>query len=291
MTNTDTDTETEKPFAPPVENPVEDPPEGLYEPAGRVDLLPGPDAVNDEAAVFFAERGYLAVAGVLTPAEVAASLASLEDLVEGRIEGFNGVQNEAQAGDDPETPAIDRVRKLWFTGDECQRCGMPVDHPLVKRIVAKLMPGREPAIFQTMALLKPPGRGREKPWHQDHAYFKVRLEDRIVGVWIALDHALVENGCMQLIDGGHLGGPLVHFSRRDWQLCDADVMKQASLAAVLAPGDALFFDSLLPHGTPPNRSGRRRRAMQFHYAPADTVKIAMEEHDGIFGSAGKSVYC
>ena len=150
---------------------------------------------------------------------------------------------------------------------------------------------REPEIFQTMALLKPPKQGREKPWHQDHAYFKVRLEDRIIGVWIALDPAVVDNGCMQVIDSGHLEGPLVHFTQRDWQLCDTDMMGQGSLAAELEPGAALFFDSLLPHGTPPNRSGKRRRAMQFHYAPADTVAIAKEEHDGIFGAAGKSVYC
>jgi hypothetical protein len=29
----------------------------------------------------------------------------------------------------------------------------------------------KPEVFQDMILVKPPNIGREKPWHQDHAYF------------------------------------------------------------------------------------------------------------------------
>ena len=36
-----------------------------------------------------------------------------------------------------------------------------------------------------MALVKP-AQGREKPWHQDHAYFNVALDTPIVGVWIPM---------------------------------------------------------------------------------------------------------
>ena len=36
----------------------------------------------------------------------------------------------------------------------------------------------------------------------------------------------------------------------------------------MQPGDALIFDGDLLHYTPPNRTGRRRRALQFHYASA-----------------------
>ena len=53
---------------------------------------------------------------------------------------------------------------------------------VVRRII-----GEEPMLFQDMALLKPPRVGREKPWHQDHAYFDLELRTRVVGVWIALD--------------------------------------------------------------------------------------------------------
>ena len=38
----------------------------------------------------------------------------------------------------------------------------------------------------------------------------------------ALDEATTENGCMHIIPGGHME-PIVHFKRRDWQICDEEV--------------------------------------------------------------------
>jgi hypothetical protein len=40
-------------------------------------------------------------------------------------------------------------------------------------------------LFQDMSMVKPPG-GREKPWHQDSAYFNLPKSTPVVGVWIAL---------------------------------------------------------------------------------------------------------
>ncbi|NJL31459.1 MAG: phytanoyl-CoA dioxygenase family protein [Phycisphaerales bacterium] len=66
---------------------------------------------------------------------------------------------------------------------------------------------------------------------------------------------------------------------------------KASIACPLAPGGALFFDSLLPHGTPTNHSSKRRRALQFHYAPADAHLVPQETRLAVFGSEGKDVSC
>ena len=62
-------------------------------------------------------------------------------------------------------------------------------------------------LIQDMALMKPPLKGSEKPWHQDNAYFDWTPLDGILGVWIALDEATVENGCMQIVPGSQLDGP------------------------------------------------------------------------------------
>ena len=83
-----------------------------------------------------------------------------------------------------------------------------------------------PVLFQEMALLKPP-KGREKPWHQDCAYFNYPLGTTIIGVWIALDHADANNGCLHILPGTHREGPVNHFKRRDWQICDTDVQSRA----------------------------------------------------------------
>ena len=106
---------------------------------------------------------------------------------------------------------------------------------------------------QDMALIKPPLVGSEKPWHQDQAYFNIPQGQTVVGVWIALDEAVPENGCMYIIPGSHTEGPVIHFKRRDWQICDTTVAMTA-IAVPLKPGGALLFHCLLHHGTPPSRS-------------------------------------
>ena len=185
----------------------------------------------------------------------------------------------------------DVVRKLWHFVDFDARLKAISHHPQMLAAITALMGGRAPFMFQDMALIKPPRLGREKPWHQDKAYFDYPLDTPIVGVWIALDEATIENGCMQLLPGRHKEGPIVHFNRRDWQICDNQIEGTASVAAPLAPGGLLFFDGLLPHGTPHNSSPRRRRALQYHYAPADVEKAAAEERLRHFGSEGKNVTC
>jgi phytanoyl-CoA hydroxylase len=95
---------------------------------------------------------------------------------------------------------------------------------------------------------------------------------------------------MQLLPGEHRE-PILHWKRRDWQICDSVVQGKRSTAVLLKPGGLLLFDGLLPHGTPHNRSGQRRRALQFHYAGANVQRIAATERMRIFGSEGKDATC
>lgn len=264
----------------------------LYRPTAVATGVQTLEDVGDEQLTFYREHGYVVVENALTPNEINQSLATLDRLVD---QEWAGTMYESAVGDDLDalTPEQrrDRVRKLAFYGPEAIDCGLLVDHPGLLRVVRLLMGGREPQLFQTMTLLKPPRVGREKPWHQDHAYFDLNVADRIVGIWIALDEATIDNGCMQLLDGGHHLGPMHHWKRRDWQICDTEIMGKTSVAAPLRPGGALFFDSLLPHGTPTNHSPNRRRAMQFHYAPADSRAVPTEQRLAVFGTEGKDVTC
>ena len=145
-------------------------------------------------------------------------------------------------------------------------------------------------LFQDMAMIKPPG-GREKPWHQDHAYFNLPLDTRVVAAWVALSDATIENGCMHVIPGGHREGPRVHFMRRDWQICDADVVWEHRLAVPMTVGDIMLFDGKLPHGTPTNRTDQQRWALQFHYIPRDAREVDEARRLDSFGSEGKDITC
>lgn len=133
--------------------------------------------------------------------------------------------------------------------------GSIAEHPGLANVLERFLGGR-PQLYQDMAMIKPPG-GREKPWHQDRAYFNLAQETPVVAAWIALDAATPENGCMRLVRGGHRDGPALHFMRRDWQICDSHLARSTQrVAAPMEAGDCLLFDALLPtapHGTTPRR--------------------------------------
>ncbi len=266
----------------------------LYAPAQVVEPLASLEAIDEAVVEQYHELGFIAVNNALTAGEVESARAGLADLIDGRNAGFNGVQLESWAkGDDGGAKATERgqlVRKLMAFCRHEPRLAAASEHAGLLAVVRRLMGGRAPKMFQDMALLKPP-RGREKPWHQDHAYFDLALGEPVVGVWIALDEATPANGCMHLIPGSHRDGPTVHFQRRDWQICDTTVRGRHVVACPLKPGGLLLFNGLTWHGTPTNQTEQRRRALQFHYAPADAVWTDKQARLDVFGEEGKDVEC
>jgi phytanoyl-CoA hydroxylase len=253
------------------------------------------EACTERAREHWISHGWLSVRGVLDDDDVADAKAAIDDLVAGRVAGFDGLMYERSVEESFDAMSAEErrnaVRKLWSF---C-RCDARMDRIAgdagIHEVLNGIFGGGKVRLFQDMALLKPPFLGREKPWHQDHAFFDFPLGTRIVGVWIALDPATLANGCMQVIDGGHREGPRNHFRRRDWQICDSEMLGRRSVAFPLAPGDALFFDGLIPHGTPANRTADRRRALQFHYCPADALEAAKDSRLAIFGGEGKGATC
>ena len=272
------------------------PPE-LYQPnrAAKIVSIARLEDISAREIALYHEHGYLVVREAFDAAKITAALAGLHHLVMGGLPDFTQIWFEAGAREILSTLTAeqreDAVRKIaFFTEVEPRLNALAADDRLLG-VIRRLLGGAAPFMFQDMLLLKPPRLGREKPWHQDHAYFDYPLGTPIVGAWIALDAATVENGCMQLLPGRHKEGPIAHFKRRDWQICDKDILGTRSIAAELPPGGLLLFDGLLPHGTPHNSSPQRRRALQFHYAPAGITKTAQEERMKIFGSEGKDVTC
>lgn len=251
------------------------------------------DQLSDADVQRFADLGYLAVRQLLTPDEVSGVLDGLAAVL--ATSGDAHVQYEAWAADRVGSASgderMDLIRKfMWFIKEDPRLTALAKNERILS-IVRRLCGSDDLTMMQDMALLKPPGGGREKPWHQDNAFFTIEPGTPIVGVWIALDEATPENGCMHVLPGTHREGPVVHFRRRDWQVCDDDVDRNRDTMIPLPPGGALFFHGLLQHGTPANRTDRRRRAVQLHYVPAGTPNIPEQRRLDIFGSEGKNVTC
>lgn len=268
-------------------------PSALYSADHPATYVESIEAIGDNDLQRFAVDGYLAVRNVLAAREIDDVLDGLSHVL--AHPGRADVQYESWAADRVETASgaerMDLVRRcMGFVTEDPRLRTLATDERILD-VVRRLTGSEDLAMFQDMALLKPPGGGREKPWHQDNAFFDYEPGTPIVGVWIALDPATPENGCMHVIPGSHVEGAVVHFKRRDWQLCDDEVDVARDTVVPLPPGGALFFHGLLHHGTPANRTGTRRRAVQLHYLPAATPGIPEERRLEIFGSEGKNVSC
>lgn len=258
------------------------------------DISGGFSSVTDDDINYFHQHGYLVIQDAFTPVEVEDALAGMVYLMDGKNPDFRAIQHEPKLaklkdnleGDDRR----DTIRKIFRFVDYEPRLNAMAAHSGLLGVLERIMDD-EPSLFQDMALVKPPRHGTEKPWHQDCAYFNLEQGTTVVGVWIALDEATPENGCMHIIPGSHNEGPMIHFKRRDWQICDTHVPVARDTMVPLQPGGCLFWHGLLHHGSPVNHSSQRRRALQFHYKPASSEEITTQDRMDVYGSEGKDVDC
>ena len=137
--------------------------------------------------------------------------------------------------------------------------------------------GREPLAAQTMFYFKPPG-ARGQALHQDQRSLEVR-PGTCLAAWMAVDPGDEDNGCMKIVPHSQDLAKLClidadrrkFFSGTTIEL--ADWMELRSLP--MQPGDVLFFNGQVIHGSWPNTTADRfRRAMIAHYVVGEAQKVA-----------------
>ncbi len=118
------------------------------------------------------------------------------------------------------------------------------------------------------AIFKPPRYGAETPWHQDAAYWDPAFRYTAISIWVPLQEATPENGCMEFIPRSHLRDVLRHRSiNNDPRIhgLELDPSEKHHLTPVascpLAPGGATIHGPYMLHHTGPNRSAIPRRAL------------------------------
>ena len=73
---------------------------------------------------------------------------------------------------------------------------------------------KKPAIIQSMYIFKQPKIGGEVVPHKDSSFMYTE-PTKLHGVWIALEDAEVDNGCMWFVPGSHREGTSYRFLRND----------------------------------------------------------------------------
>lgn len=137
--------------------------------------------------------------------------------------------------------------------------------------------GRDPYAVQTMFYFKPPG-ARGQALHQDQYYLRVQ-PGTCIAAWMAVDRCDRDNGCLQVVPG----------TRDVPVMCTEPADRAVSFTAdavplpagltpqevIMEPGDVLFFNGQLIHGSLPNRSRARfRRALIGHYVAGEARQVS-----------------
>jgi hypothetical protein len=227
-----------------------------------------PDAtvsVTPEQIAFFRAEGYLAVPQCLsTPAELAAMCRVYDRLFAARVGWEEGNAFDLAGTDEgkanlpqilgPSRYAPELRETLYFAN---------------ARHIARQLLGPEADGGGDHAILKPARHGAETPWHQDEAYWDPGIDYTSLSVWIPLQEATPENGCMVFVPRTHTLEVLPHHTVghdpriHALELDNLDQMADLLATAVSCPlpaGGATFHYSRTFHYTGPNVSDSPRRA-------------------------------
>jgi len=151
-------------------------------------------------------------------------------------------------------------------------------NPVIINHVADLL-GDDVVAWGSHFFCKMPGDGRAVAWHQDASYWPLS-PSHAVTVWLAIDDADLDNGCMKFIAGSHHSGHLTYrrSSPEEHNVLDQTVENAESFGPIviddLKAGEASIHNDLLLHGSEPNMSTRRRCGLTLRYAAA-SVKAGM----------------
>ncbi len=126
--------------------------------------------------------------------------------------------------------------------------------------------------MQSMLFVKPP-QFQGQAWHQDEIYIPTR-DRSLVGAWIALDDATIENGCLWVVPGSHRAGYLYpqrpHSNPDEFDFAQESFGFDESLEVPVEvkTGTVVFFNGYLLHRSRKNRSEIYRRVLVSHYCNA-----------------------
>ena len=158
-----------------------------------------------------------------------------------------------------------------------------LEDPRVQKLVVEAI-GPDVDCFLSQFIFKNPGAWGQ-PWHQDSFYFPFTPARPVVGLWLAITEATLENGCLHILPGSQAQPVHEHIPDRRpsanqgyVEIVDHDMSN--SEPCLLNAGDLMIFDSHLMHRSTDNGSDGIRAAMVYHCATAGTVDNGIERPDG-----------
>lgn len=235
-----------------------------------------PAVISDEQARFFHDSGYLILRGVLRGEELGRVQAAMDDLT---------AYGSAKTREDPDfmygkghRTGASVLKRIEYVIDKRDEMKVMLGHPFILRSVEKLMGPDLIPTWDSM-VLKLPGEGIIVPWHRD-AGTECVADTPIFNVDFYLDEA-DEDTCVWVMPGSH-AWPAERVAAWLDERRAGDTTKEAfrasgAVPALMQPGDVLFHNILVLHGSPSNASDKLRRVVYYEFRSAH-VEQAIGPH-------------
>jgi phytanoyl-CoA hydroxylase len=222
----------------------------------------------------FISQGYLVIRRLLDPTMLAATRAESVAICRGHRGAIDGVTPATAR--DTDTEVLARYLCIHFPHKISPLLRHAAMLPRVVEVLATVI-GPNVKMMQSMLFIKSEGKPGQA-WHQDETHIPTR-DRSLTALWVALDDATVENGCLWVIPGSHRRGVLFPDREQDdprfdctREAYDFPYRDEDAVPVQLPAGDALLFDGYLLHRSLPN-TGRHgmRRALVNHYMSAESL--------------------
>ena len=144
--------------------------------------------------------------------------------------------------------------------------------PQILDMVEQLI-GPDFALWNSSFFAKPALDGNKTPWHQDGEYWPIRPVATCT-VWMAIDDATIDNGCLKFMPGSHKRQQLLAHGQNDGpgltlnqELPVTEYDEDRAVHLELEAGPISLHDVFLVHGSEANTSPNSRRGMTLRYMP------------------------
>ena len=226
----------------------------------KTDLTPGQIRT-------YQQQGFLSFPGFLTAPEVAELKAAVLEAVTAMGDKIVADDPDKRIGDDYYAKVFTQRLNLWRINSTIKRYMLS---PEIGRLLCRLTNVKGMRVWHDQALIKEPF-GNPTAWHIDNPYWSFSSRDSI-SIWIALEDATLENGCMWFIPGSQklatydknvpISQNLSNLFKVYPQMADTD-----PVPVTMKAGDCSFHSGMTAHGAGANMTRKRRIAMTCAYMP------------------------
>jgi phytanoyl-CoA hydroxylase len=209
---------------------------------------------HEQIADDFDQQGYVVVPDLLDGDLLAAARAETLAMCRGERGEIDGVMPASEGDDDDAV-----LRRYLCIHFPHKISALMTDIARLPRALGVLTEviGPNVKMMQSMLFIKSEGKPGQA-WHQDETHIPTR-DRSLTAVWIALDDATVENGCLWVIPGSHRLGVL--YPDREQEDRRFDCTREAygfgyreedAVPVEIPAGSGLVFDGYLLHRSLPN---------------------------------------